>query len=170
MAVGRRFAPRLHCRTGLVGQSVLYAVLLMPMLFLVFALSIDVGMMQLERLRLHYALDLATVTAASSVDRLRYDQRGEVRLDPIAASSTAREYLLRNLQSLPDTPNPESIAGSAEIAIVNQVPARDPFSGQLVDRPAVCARIHVTHRFALLGWVGLTGTVITITSDAEIRS
>lgn len=157
-------------RLGRRGQSILYAVLLMPMLFLVFALAIDVGALQLERLRLHYALDLATLTGAGSVDAQLYSRSGEVRLDPVAAATTTREYLFRNLERVPDTPNPDSIASGAEIAIVNVVPGRDPFSGHSLDRPAVCARIRVPHRFALLGWTGLGNSVIIVSAEAEIRT
>lgn len=152
------------------GQSVLYAVLLMPTLFLVFALAIDIAGLQLDRLRLGYALDLATVTAATAVDRSGYTQTGQLRLDPTAATAITREYLIRNLRGLPDTPRPERIVSAAEIAIVNQVPARDPYSGMLLDRPAICARIRVPHYFNLLGWVGISATTISLTATAEIRT
>lgn len=155
--------------SGRLGQSVLYAVLMMPMLFLVFALAIDIGAMQLERLRLHDAVDLAAVTAASNVDGLLYRRTGDVRVDEITAAATARDYLRRNLVMLADTPNPDAIAAAADIAVVNQVPSRDPFSGQLLDRPAVCARIRVRYRFSLLQWAGLTGGVLVVNGDAEIR-
>ena len=152
------------------GQSVLYAVLLMPTLFLVLALAIDIAALQLDKLRLRYALDLAMVTAATAVDRNTYSQTGRLRLDPNVATTIARDYLLQNLSGLPDTPNPERIVAAADIAVVNQVPARDPYSGMLLDRPAICARIRVTHRFDLLGWVGMHAVNLAITSTAEIRT
>lgn len=151
------------------GQSVLYAVLLMPMLLLVFALAIDIGMLELEALQLHYALDLATVTAASNVDNAFYTASGRLRIDPTVAIPAARTSLIENLSSLRGGLSPAQVAGDAEIAVVNQIPGRDPLSGALLDRPAVCARIRVPHRFSLLGWVGLASTEITVTSNAEIR-
>jgi len=39
------------------GQSVLYAVLLMPTLILVFALAVDIASLQMQKLRLRYAVD-----------------------------------------------------------------------------------------------------------------
>lgn len=152
------------------GQSVLYAVLLMPTLFLVLALAIDIAGLQLDKLRLRYALDLATVTAATAVDRNTYTQTGQLRLDPNAATTITREYLLQNLTGLPDMPNPEQIVAAADIAVVNQVPARDPYSGMLLDRPAISARIRVPHRFNLLGWVGMHAVNLSISATSEIRT
>jgi len=152
------------------GQSLLYAVLLLPMLLLVFALAIDIGMLQLETLQLHYALDLATVSAATSVDKAFYTTSGQLRIDPSVAIPAARASLLQNLSHLRDVSSPAQVANDAEITVANQVPGRDPYSGALLDRPAVCARIRVPHRFSLLGWVGLGSAEITLTSDAEIRT
>lgn len=151
------------------GQSVLYAVLLMPMLFLVLALAIDIGTLQLERLRLHYAVDVAAVTAASSVDSAVYRRSGQLQLDDPAATASVREYLSRNLALLPDTPDPETIASDARIAIVNQVPARDPFTGMPLERPSVCVQITVSHQFAILGWIGLRSSRLTVDGEAELR-
>lgn len=151
------------------GQSIVYTILLMPTLFLVVALAIDVATLQLERLRLNYALDLATVTAATAVDTAAYSRTGGLRLDPDAATAIAREYLARNLAGLPNTPRPDQIAAAAEITVVNLVPSRDWYRGMLLDRPAICARIHVPHHFGLLGWVGMKAVDITVVACAEIR-
>ena len=152
------------------GQSTLYAVLLMPTLFLIVALAVELATLELDRLRLNYALDLATVTAANAVDPVSYSQTGQLRLDPVAATTLTREYLLRNLATMPDAPHPDDIAASAEITVVNQVPSRDPYRGLLLDRPAVCARIHVLHHFLLLGWLGMNSVEMTLSADAEIRT
>jgi hypothetical protein len=141
----------------------------MPMLLLVFALAIDLGSLQLERLRLHYALDLASVAAATSVDQPFYASTGRLRLDPTSADAVARQSLSINLVGLPDTPDPASLVREAEIVVVNQVPGRDPFTGSQLDRPAICARIRTTHRFSLLGLVGMRSTEIRLTASAEIR-
>lgn len=151
------------------GQSVLYSVLLMPVLILVFALAIDIGSLQMQKLRLRYAVDLATVTAATDVDTGYYSRTGQLQLDAEAAARTARGYLLRNLSGLADTPNPTAIAAAADITIVNHVPALDPYTGMRLDRPAVCARIRVPHRFDLLGWIGLRSVDLTVAANAEIR-
>lgn len=151
------------------GQSILYAVLLMPTLFLIAALAIDCARLQLERLRMEYALDLATVTAANAVDPISYSRTGILHLDATRAELVTREYLLRNLRSSMTIPDAEQVAGSAEITIVNTVPARDPYRALLLDRPNVCARIRVPFHFLLLGWIGMHTTTITISADAEIR-
>ncbi len=155
-----------HCR----GQSVLYAVLLMPTLILIFALAVDMASLQMQKLRLRYAVDLATVTAATAVDAPYYSRTGRLRLDPVAAAATTREYLVRNLAGMPDITAPAAIAEAADISIVNDTPAIDPYTGGHLDHPAICARIRTPYRFMLLGWIGLNEVEISIAADAEIRT
>lgn len=151
------------------GQSVLYAVLLMPTLIFIFALAVDMASLQMEKLRLQYAVDLATVTGATAVDGPSYSRTGRLQLDPVSAEAITREYLVRNLTGLPDISAPAAIADAADIRVVNQTPAIDPYTGGHLDRPAVCARIRAPYRFMLLGWIGLNGVELTIAADAEIR-
>lgn len=152
------------------GQSALYAVLLMPTLILIFALAVDMAGLQMQKLRLRYAVDLATVTAATLVDAPYYSRTGRLQLDPVTATATAREYLARNLASMPDVAAPPAIAAAADISVVNRTPAIDPYTGGHLDRPAICARIRVPHRFMLLGWVGFNQVELVIAADAEIRT
>lgn len=151
------------------GQSALYAVVLMPTLILILALAVDMAGLQMQKLRLRYAVDLATVTAATLVDTSHYSRTGRLQLDPRAATATAREYLVRNLAGMPDVAAPR-VAAAADISIVNRVPAIDPFTGGHLDRPAVCARIRVPYRFMLLGWIGVNEVELVIAADAEIRT
>jgi len=152
------------------GQSILYAVLLMPTLILVFALAVDLASLQMQKLRLRYAVDLATVTAATAVDEPYYSQTGRLRLDPAIATSTTRDFLMRNLTGMPGVPEPAQVAAAADVIVVNQTPAADPYTHALLDRPAVCARIRVPYRFLLLGWIGLRVVDVTVAANAEIRS
>ncbi|TMB68481.1 MAG: hypothetical protein E6J51_05905 [Chloroflexi bacterium] len=152
------------------GQSVLYAVLLMPTLILVFALAVDIASLQMQKLRLRYAVDLATVTAATAVDERYYSQTGRLQLDPALATSTTRDFLMRNLTGMPGIPEPAQVAAAADITVVNQIPAADPYTRVLLDRPAVCARIRVPYRFFLLGWIGLRVVDLTVAANAEIRT
>ena len=151
------------------GQSVLYAVLLMPTLFLIFALAIDIGELQLDRLRLRYALDLATVSAATAADANLYSRTGQLRFDDEAAVALTREYLVRNLGILRDTEQVTDMAAAAEIRVLNQLPARDPYSGRVLDRPAIAARLRASHQFNLLAWIGIRRADITVTASSEIR-
>jgi len=142
----------------------------MPTLILIFALAVDMAALQMEKLRLRYAVDLATVTAATAVDAPYYSRTGRLELDPPAATDAARQYLLRNLSGMPDITGPESIAAAAEITIINRTPAVDPYTGGRIDRPAVCARIKAPYRFMLLGWLGLNQVELSVAADAEIRT
>jgi hypothetical protein len=152
------------------GQSALYAVLLMPTLILILALAVDIAGLQMQKLRLRYAVDLATVTAATLVDAPNYSRTGRLQLDPAAATATAREYLVRNLAGMRDVAAPLAIAAAADITIVNRTPAIDPYTGAHLDRPAICARIRVPYRFMLLGWIGFSEIELVVAADAEIRT
>jgi Flp pilus assembly protein TadG len=152
------------------GQSALYAVLLMPTLILILAFAVDMAGLQMQKLRLRYAVDLATVTAATLVDAPYYTRTGRLQLDPPAATATAREYLVRNLTGMPGAAAPSAIAAAADITIVNRTPAVDPYTGGHLDRPAICARIRVPYRFMLLGWIGIREVELVIAADAEIRT
>ena len=151
------------------GQSVLYAVLSFPILLLIFAFAIDLGLLQLDNLRLRYALSLATVTAASNVDQGFYTATGHLRIDPAAAIPAARRSLYENLTGVAGVMDAGGLATNTELSVINQVPARDPYSGAILDRPAICARLRLPHRFTLLGWIGLSQVETTVTADAEIR-
>lgn len=142
----------------------------MPTLILVFALAVDVASLQMQKLRLRYAVDLATVTAATSIDERYYSQTGRLRLDPVLATSTTREFLMRNLTGMPGISEPARVSATADITVVNQTPATDPYTHGYLDRPAVCARIRVPHRFFLLGWIGLRVVDVTVAANAEIRT
>jgi hypothetical protein len=142
----------------------------MPTLILVFALAVDIASLQMQQLRLRYAVDLATVTAATAVDEGYYTQTGRLRLDPALATSTTRDFLLRNLTGMPGIPEPAQVAAAADITVVNQTPGADPYTRALLDRPAVCARIRVPYRFFLLGWIGLRVVDVTVAANAEMRT
>jgi hypothetical protein len=64
----------------------------------------------------------------------------------------------------------ESVAENAEVAVINSVPATNPFNGHRLDRPAVCARFRVPVRTGLLSLTGLRSVqTLTVGGDAEIR-
>jgi hypothetical protein len=142
----------------------------MPTLILVFGLAVDIASLQMQQLRLRYAVDLATVTAATAVDERYYTETGRLRLDPALATSTTRDFLMRNLTGMPGIPEPALVAAAADISVVNQIPASDPYTRARLDRPAVCARIRVPYRFLLLGWIGLRVVDVTVAADAEMRT
>lgn len=154
-------------------QSTLYVILLMPVLLMVVSLVADVGSLQVETVRLRWADDMALVDAVTEVDANHYAATGELVLDP-ASQAVYRAYLVPNLVPLRGQmgggATPESVARDAELAVINSVPASNPFNGHRLDRPAVCARIRVPIRTGLLSLAGLSATqTLTVTGDAEIR-
>ncbi|GAC1481831.1 MAG: hypothetical protein PVSMB9_07280 [Candidatus Dormibacteria bacterium] len=152
------------------GQSILYVVLLMPTLILILSLTIDLGQLQMERLRLRYAVDLAAVSGASSVDAVYYSQTGRLRLDRGAALATTRAYLDANLTAALGSRQAANVAGAADITVINDIPGVDPYTGTRLDRPSVCARIHVRYRLSLIGFLGRLGLgSLNVASTAEIR-
>jgi hypothetical protein len=149
------------------GQSILYVVLLLPVLLLILSISIQIALLQLNALRLRSALDLASVGGASAVDTAYYAQTGRLRLDPGRAAGAARDLLARNLAGVTSG---RSTALSAEITVLNEVPARDPYSGVVVDRPAVCIRARLPVAAGLLRLAGAPPWLtLTRSADAELR-
>ncbi len=152
-------------------QSILYAVLLMPTLLLVFSLTVDMGQLQMHRVRLRYAVETATLSGASSVDTSHYSQTGLLRLDHVAALRTTRTYLERNLLQAVGAAEAKKVADSADIRVINDVPSLNPFTGTRLNRPSVCARIQVPYRLSLIGFVGPVGSGrLSVTATADIRS
>jgi hypothetical protein len=156
-------------------QSVLYVVLFLPAVLLVFALVVDVGSLQMQKLRLRWAMHIATVGAATVIDPLEHSRTGRIRLDPSRATAVAREYIYLNLAplgpSVGGSRGARAIADRAEVAVINRIPARDPFSGALLDRPAVCARIQAPYNLGLLHLAGRANPVwLTVTANAEVKT
>ncbi len=156
------------------GQSILYTVLLLPTLVIVLSLAIDVGAIEMQQLRIRSALDMATVDAAAVVDVPYYTQTGVLRLDSTQAEAVARQFLYRNLQklgaSIGGDAGAASVVAAARYRVLNQFPARDPFTGQRLDRPAICVEVTVSHRTGLMHWFGLPEEIrLTLHSVAEVR-
>ena len=137
---------------------------------LILSLTVDMAQLQMQRVRLRYAVDLATLSGATSVDKLYYGESARLRLDPDAALATTRPYLAWNLAESLGSNQATAVAEAAEITVVNETPGIDPFTGMRLDRPSICARIRVPYRLNLLGFVGTIGTGrMTLASNAQIR-
>jgi uncharacterized membrane protein len=146
----------------------------MPVLLLVMSLVVDVGSLQVERVRLRSAQDTALVDAVTEVDAANYAATGRLQIDGRAVD-VFRAYLAANLTSmralLVDAgASPEAVAATAEVVILNQVPATDPFTGVTVDRPAICSRLHAPLRTGLLHLAGLSQVqTLTVSGDAQMK-
>ncbi|TMC47060.1 MAG: hypothetical protein E6J20_20265 [Chloroflexi bacterium] len=86
------------------GSSVLYVVVLSPVLFLALALAVDLGALQLQRQRLHSAVDQAAVVAASAAARAGTS----ANIDHGLADGRLRQALLDNWFPGPPSPVPPS--------------------------------------------------------------
>lgn len=149
------------------GQVAVYAVLLFPVLMLVFALVLAVGTIEGLRTRVRAQLDMAALTATQALDPAALAAGEPPRLQIAEAERLAREYLARNLAATGDTlvATPSEIAAAAEVVISN-VPGTDPITGAANTAPTVSIRISAPARIPLLGLAGLA-PVVTLTIDGS---
>lgn len=152
------------------GQVALYAVLLFPILMLVFALVLAVGTLEGTRARTRAQLDMAALTATQALDFAALAQGEPPRLVAAEADRLAREYLVRNLATLDLSVSAASIAAAAEVNVM--APGdRDPISGAVVSLPTVSIRATVPARVPLLSLVGLGPIVnVTVSGSAAART
>lgn len=152
------------------GQVALYAVLLFPILMLVFALVLAVGTLEGTRARTRAQLDMAALTATQALDFAALARGEPPRLVAAEADRLAREYLVRNLATLDLSVSAASIAAAAEVNVM--APGdRDPISGAVVSIPTVSIRATVPARVPLLSLVGLGPIVnVTVSGSAAART
>jgi hypothetical protein len=152
------------------GQVALYAVLLFPILMLVFALVLAVGTLEGARARTRAQLDMAALTATQALDFAALAQGQPPQLVAAEADRLAREYLVRNLATLELPVSAASIAAAAEVNVL--APGdRDPISGAVVSVPTVSIRATVPARVPLLSLAGLGPIVnVTVSGSAAART
>ena len=152
------------------GSSVLYVVVLSPVLLLSMALATEVGGLQMQKERIRAALDQSTVVAAAAAARAS----GGVSIDRARAVAVMREVLAQNLAPLAtafDGSSATSIAGDADVAVITDVPSPDPFDSTAVVRhPSIEVRVRVPLRTGLFAAAGLPPTeTVTLLSSAALR-
>jgi Flp pilus assembly protein TadG len=152
------------------GSSVLYVVVLSPVLLLSLALATEVGGLQMQKERLRSALDQSTVVASAAAARAG----SAAGIDKARAVAVMREVLAENLSPLSSAfadASAFSIARDADVAVVTDVPAPDPFDSTAVVRhPSIEVRVHVPLHTGLFGVAGLPSVeTLTLTSSAALR-
>ncbi len=154
-------------REGERGQVAVYAVLLFPMLMLVFALVLAVGTIEDLRTRLRAQLDMAALTATQALDPAALAAGEPPRLEAGEAERLAREYLALNLAATGNVlvASPSEIAAAAQVVISNE-PGTDPITGAANTAPTVSIEISAPARIPLLGLAGI-GPVVTLTIDGS---
>jgi len=157
---------RARCR----GSAVLYAVVLSPVLMLGLALAVQLGALQLERQRVRSAVDEAAVTAAAAA-AVSGASAGVDRARAAALLRGALATALRPLEGELGGAGADVVAAGAEVAVLDEVPAPDPFAtGAVVRRPAIEARVRVPLRTGLLRVAALPPTLtVTVVTGAELR-
>jgi len=152
------------------GQVALYAVLLFPILMLVFAFVLAVGTLEGTRARTRAQLDMAALTATQALDFTALAEGQPPQLVAAEADRLAREYLVRNLTTLDLPVSATSIAAAAEVNVLTPGD-RDPISGAVVSIPTVSIRATVPARVPLLSMVGLGPIVnVTVSGSAAART
>ncbi len=152
------------------GSSVLYVVILSPIIFLSLALALEVGALQMQKERLRSAADMATVTAGSAGATVV----GGTHLDAATTALALRQSLVDNLAPLEDQivgTTPTDIAATADVFVIATLPATDPLdASRTITRPTIETRLHIPVRSGLLSVAGLPPTVtLTVTSSADLR-
>jgi len=160
-----------HVRGGRErGSSVLYVVVLSPVLLLSLALATEVGGLQMQKERVRSALDESTVVAAAAAARAGRS----AGIDQPRAIAVMREVLAENLVSLSSAfagASASGIARDADVAVVTDVPAPDPFdSSAVVRHPSIEVRVRVPLHTGLFAVAGLPPSeTVTLTSTAALR-
>jgi hypothetical protein len=152
------------------GSSVLYVVVLSPVLLLSLALATEVGGLQMQKERLRSALDQSTVVAAAAAARAG----STAGIDRSRAIAVMREVLAQNLAPLSSAfadASASAVASDADVAVVTDVPAPDPFdAAALVRHPSIEVRVRVPVHTGLFAVAGLPSTeTLTLTSSAALR-
>ncbi len=152
------------------GSSVLYVVVLSPVLLLSMALATEVGALQLQKERIRTALDQSAVVAAAAAARAG----GGVDIDGVRAVAVMREVLGQNLAPLAsafDGTSASAVARDADVAVVTDTPAPDPFDASAVLRhPSIAVRIRVPLHTGIFVAAGLPSTeTVTLASSAALR-
>jgi Flp pilus assembly protein TadG len=151
------------------GSAALCAVLLSPVLMLGLALAVEVGAFQLERQRVREAADEAAVSAAAAAAAAD----GAVGVERARAAALMRAALAAALRPLQAELGADAdvVAAGTEVAVVDEVPAADPFlPGAVVRLPSVEARVRVPLRTGLLQLAAVPASVaVTVVTGAELR-
>jgi hypothetical protein len=116
------------------------------------------------------AVDEAAVTAASGA----VAGGAAASVDHDRAAAVLRDALtvaLRSLQGEIDGAAADAVAAGAEVAVIEEVPAPDPFTtGAVVRRPAIEARVRVPLRTGLLRIAAVPSTLtLTVVGGADLR-
>ncbi len=148
----------------------LYVIVLSPVLLLGTALATEAGALQMQKQRLQSAVDATVVAAAASAAQAG----AAAHLDPQRAETVARELLLDNLGPLAQTfsgTSAAALARTADVAVIVDTPAPDPFdSGAVVRRPTLEVRVRVPLHTGLFAAAGLPPVVtVTLVASAGLR-
>jgi hypothetical protein len=149
---------------------VLYVIVLSPVLLLGIALATEAGGLQVQKMRVRSALDASVVVAAASAS----GAGTAARLDGARAVAVLREVVRENLLPLQGAflgADASSVAAAAEVAVLTEVPAPDPFApGAVIRRPTLEVRVRIPLRTGLFTAAGLPPSeTVTLVAAAGLR-
>lgn len=134
--------------------SAVVTIVLLPLLIVVVASTLELGSLRVVAARAQTAADLAALVAVNDQDDAELRRTGRLR-PAVDAEAIARAVFAENLDQLSAAlaSTPAEIAGRAAVAvadapsavrIVATVPVRTPFFGALLSRPWVELPIRAT--------------------------
>jgi Flp pilus assembly protein TadG len=120
------------------GTAAVATIVMLPLLLVVLAGVIQLGVVRAVAHRAEAAADLATIVAVNDQDPTELARTGTLRLTADAAD-TARDYFARNLSSMAPVlaATATEIAASAEIASFPAAPSLDPRTGTRYEHPTL---------------------------------
>lgn len=160
---------RLHADQG--GSLALLVVLVLPLVLVVLAGAVELGLVRLVAERARIAADLATVTAVNDQDPSELARTG--RLVPSAdAERVARDHLALDLDALSAwlDATPAAIASGADVAVFPTGGGLDPRTGQTYAGPTVRIEADLPIRTPIFaGLIARPVTVVRLRSASSAR-
>jgi Flp pilus assembly protein TadG len=153
------------------GMAAVTTIVLMPLLLVAVAGTLQLGALRVSAERVRAAADLAALVAVNDQDDGELARTGSLRLADDAAA-VAREYLARelDLSSSLLAETAAEIAGRADIAAFPAGGAIDPVSGVRYDRPTVRIAAAVPLRTPVFGALAFRAvTVVHVVAASSPR-
>ena len=148
-------------------MNALTTILLLPVLLVALAGSLELGFLRIVAEKARAAADLSAIVAIGDQDEL--DATGEYR-PSVDAEAVARAYFALNLEGIGTAlaAAPGEVAARAEIVVFREPRMLDPRTGQRYDRPAVRVAAEVPVRTPIFAALLLPPVTLIQVSAASV--